>query len=104
MVASQGIFEETAIRKLIRRNIEAIIVTVNPSTTFVPKDLIKISVYPTSANHHQSVINETRLEKKIIQRKTTPMIIHVKNLAIFIHKKTDHFYRVRLDSILAGCN
>ena len=84
MVASHGILEETAARKLIRRYIEAIIETVKPSTTFAPKDLIKISVYPTSENHHQSVIKEIRVEKKKKKRKITPMIIQVKNLAIFI--------------------
>src|SRR3990167_2417352 len=86
MVASQGILEETATRKLIRRNIEATIETVKPSTTFAPKDLIKISVYPTSWNHHQSVIKEIRLEKKTKKRIITPIAIQVKNLAIFIQQ------------------
>ena len=92
MVASQGIFEETATRKLIRRNIEAIIETAKPSTTFAPKDLKKISVYPTSWNHHQSVIKEIRLEKKIKKRKIIPIAIQVKNFAILIYEKTGPFY------------
>ncbi len=41
--------------------------------TFVLSDLMKISVKPTSENHHQSVTNATILEKKIKNAATIPM-------------------------------
>src|SRR4030042_3810950 len=100
MFANQGILEETATRKLMKRNIEAIIETIKTSTAFTPKDFIKISVYPTSVNHHQSVIKETRLEKKIKQRKIIPMKIQVKNFAMFIYKNP--VYSIKSDSIYLG--
>ena len=63
---------------------KAIIETVKPNTTFATKDVIKISVYPTSENHHQSVIKETVLEKKIKAITAIPKNAREKNLVNFI--------------------
>ncbi len=83
MAAIQGIFERIAIERLIRRKTAAISPAVAPTMIFVLMDLIKISVNPTSWYHHQSVIKETMLEKKIKVTKARPKNVQEKNLVIF---------------------
>ena len=65
MVAIQGIFERMAVRKLVRRKTAASSPAAAPTIAFAMSDLTKISVNPTSEYHHQSVMKETMLEKKI---------------------------------------
>src|SRR3989344_1061028 len=68
----QGIFERIATRKFVRRNAAANKPVVRPRTIFALSDLVKISVKPTSENHHQSVTRPTMLEKKMKNAITIP--------------------------------
>lgn len=85
MAAIQGIFERTAKFKLVRRKIAAIIPATVPTMILATSDLIKISVNPTSWYHHQSVIKETMLEKKIKVTRARPKNVQEKNLVIFTY-------------------
>src|SRR3989338_10976731 len=84
MAAIHGIFERTARDKFVRKKIAAIIPTPAPTMILVLRDLIKTSVSPTSWYHHQSVIKETMLEKKIKAITTIPKNAQEKNLLNFI--------------------
>ena len=72
-----------AIVKLVRRKAAARIPARAPTMIFALSDLIKISVNPTSWYHHQSVIIETMLEKKIKVIKARPKNVKEKNLVMF---------------------
>ena len=69
--------------KLVRRKAAARIPVEKPTMIFALSDLIKISVNPTSWYHHQSVIKETMLEKKIKVTKARPKNVKEKNLVMF---------------------
>src|SRR3989338_10046994 len=69
--------------RLIRRKTTAINPTPAPTMSFAMRDLIKISVNPTSWYHHQSVIRETMPEKKIKVTKARPKNVQEKNLVMF---------------------
>ena len=86
MTTIQGIFERTARDKFARRKTSASSPAEKPTMIFAMSDLIKISVNPTSWYHHQSVIKETMLEKKIKVTKAIPKNVKEKNLVMFIQK------------------
>lgn len=69
--------------RLVRRNTAARSPAEKPTMTFAINDLIKISVNPTSWYHHQSVIKEIILGKKIMIKKVRPKNVKEKNLKIF---------------------
>ena len=81
-----GIFERMAKKRLVRRNAAARSPAEKPTITLAMSDLIKISVNPTSWYHHQSVIKETMLEKKIKVTNARPKNVKEKNFRIFIQK------------------
>ena len=84
MAISHGIFERTARYKFVRRKTAAIIPAANPTMILALRDLIKTSVNPTSWYHHQSVIKETMLVKKIKVTNARPKNVQEKNFRIFI--------------------
>ena len=82
--AIQGIFERMVKDRLVRRKAVARSPVEKPTMTFQVSDLIKISVNPTSWYHHQSVIKETMLEKKIKVTNVRAKNVQEKNLVIFM--------------------
>ena len=84
MATIHGIFERMARDKFVRRKIAAIIPAAKPTMILALRDLTKTSVSPTSWYHHQSVIKETMLEKKIKTITTIPKNAQEKNFVNFI--------------------
>jgi hypothetical protein len=70
--------------RLVRRKVAASSPAEAPTTTFAMSDLIKISVNPTSWYHHQSVIREKKLPKKIRKAIAIPTNAKEKVLKMFI--------------------
>ena len=83
ILAIQGIFERMAKDKFVRRKAVARSPAERPTMIFAMSDLIKISVNPTSEYHHQSVIKETMLEKKMKMINAKPKNVKEKNLVMF---------------------
>ena len=96
MATIQDIFERMAKNRLIRRKTAAISPAKNPTMILALRDLIKISVNPTSWYHHQSVIKEIKLEKKTKVTKAKIKNVQEKNLVMFIQKPANF--------VLAGYN
>ena len=86
IVAIQGIFERTAIRKLERRKTAAMKPAQRPIATLAARDFKKIWVNWTSENHHQSVISEDIFEKKMNIKNATAKNAQEKNFVVFIRK------------------
>ena len=82
--AVQAVFDRIAIRKFTRKKTAAIIAVTRPIIIFVIKGLIKTSVCPTSANHHQSVTKVTIVENEKKRRKKAAIPIPEKSLVFFI--------------------
>ena len=80
-----GIFERRAIDRLVRRKTAARSPAPAPTMILAVRDLIKISINPTSWYHHQSVTRETMLEKKIRIAIAIPMSVKEKVLKMFIN-------------------
>ncbi len=87
---THGIFELADKRKFIRRNVKATMAAMMPITTLTVNDLMKISVNPTSENHHQSVTRSTIAEEKIRIAIIIPMNAHKKRFVIFINVETNY--------------
>lgn len=89
MATIHGIFEPTAKDKFVSRKLTVIIPTAAPTMILVLRDLTKTSVSPTSWYHHQSVIKETMLEKKIKIRTAMPKNVQENNLGMLINTQVD---------------
>ena len=95
--AVQSVFDRTATRKLTSKKIRVMTAVTRPIMIFVTRGLMKTSVCPTSANHHQSVTKVTIVENEKKRRKIIAIPIPEKSLVFFI--TTTKTFRV-----LAGCN
>src|SRR3989339_1100639 len=82
--AVQSLFDRMAIRKFVRKKTDATAVVTRPIIIFVIRGLIKTSVCPTSANHHQSVTKVTIVENEKKRRKIIAIPIPEKSLVFFI--------------------
>jgi hypothetical protein len=80
----QGVFEYAAVRTLPMRKTAVNSPILRPTANFAVSDVIKISVNPTSENHHQFVVKATILEKDMRKRKSIPKKINKELLRIFI--------------------
>ena len=92
----QGIFEAVAMRKFIKRKRREKVKTATKITILLPNDFMKTSVNPTSPNHHQSVTNPIRFEKRIKMTKNTPNNNFLDIFTAFIVNKKPAFCLGRL--------
>ena len=82
--AVQSAFDLTAMRKLVSKKIRVMTAVTRPIMIFVIRGLMKTSVCPTSANHHQSVKKVTIVENEKKRRKMAAIPIIKKGLVFFI--------------------
>lgn len=80
MLTIHGILERRARKRFVRRKTAAINPAEKPIIALALRDFMKISVYPTSEYHHQSVTKETMFNRKIKTAVPIPNIVQDKIL------------------------
>src|SRR3989338_1633356 len=83
-IAVQEIFERIAKEKLVSKKTAAKTPADENNAILATRDVIKICVWPTSENHHQTVTKATKLEKKKKTTKSPIKKIRVRYFGIIV--------------------